>query len=414
MSSSPPEAIKRHGGDVKRRRWAAAGGSLALNLTMDFELSEEQRSLRQSIVEFARRELNEDVVQRDKTAAFSREAWTKCADLGLLGLPVPKEYGGVGADVLTTVIALEALGYACTDNGLVFSLNAQMWACETPIIHFGTDEQKHRYLPGLSDGSLLAAHGMSEPGSGSDAFALSTVAERSDGGYVLTGTKTFVTNAPEADLYVVFATIDRSLGFAGITGFLVEKGTAGLSVGNPLSKMGLRTSPMSEVILEGCEVGEDAVLGEPGGGMAVFNSSMVWERSCILASAVGAMERQLEQSIVYAQERKQFGKSIGSFQAVANPLVDMKIRLETARLLLYRLAWLLDSGRPATLDSALVKLYLSDSYLRSSLDALQVHGGYGYMTEYEVEREVRDAIGSRLYSGTSEIQYNIAARSLGL
>jgi alkylation response protein AidB-like acyl-CoA dehydrogenase len=141
---------------------------------------------------------------------------------------------------------------------------------------------------------------------------------------------------------------------------------------------------------------------------------MVWERSCILASAVGAMERQLEKSIVYAQERKQFGKSIGSFQAVANPLVDMKIRLETARLLLYRVAWLLDSGRPATLDSALVKLYLSDSYLRSSLEALQVHGGYGYMTEYELEREVRDAVGSRLYSGTSEIQYNIAARSLGL
>jgi alkylation response protein AidB-like acyl-CoA dehydrogenase len=389
-------------------------GSLALNLTMDFELSEEQRSLRQSIVEFARRELNEDVVQRDKAAAFSRDAWAKCADLGLLGLPVPKEYGGVGADVLTTVIALEALGYACTDNGLVFSLNAQMWACETPIIHFGTEEQKQRYLPGLSDGSLLAAHGMSEPGSGSDAFGLSTVAERCDGGYVLTGAKTFVTNAPEADVYVLFATIDRSLGFAGITGFLVEKGTRGLSVGQPLSKMGLRTSPMSEVVLEGCEVGEDAVLGEPGGGMAVFNSSMVWERSCILASAVGAMERQLEKSIVYAQERKQFGKSIGSFQAVANPLVDMKIRLETARLLLYRVAWLLDSGRPATLDSALVKLYLSDSYLRSSLDALQVHGGYGYMTEYELEREVRDAVGSRLYSGTSEIQYNIAARSLGL
>jgi alkylation response protein AidB-like acyl-CoA dehydrogenase len=289
-----------------------------------------------------------------------------------------------------------------------------MWACETPIIHFGTEEQKQRYLPGLSDGSLLAAHGMTEPGSGSDAFGLSTVAERGDRGYVLTGTKTFVTNAPEADLYVVFATIDRSLGFAGITGFLIEKGARGLSVGQPLSKMGLRTSPMSEVILEGCEVGEDAVLGEPGGGMAVFNSSMVWERSCILASAVGAMERQLDQSIGYAQERKQFGKSIGSFQAVANPLVDMKIRLETARLLLYRLAWLLDSGRPATLDSALVKLYLSDSYLRSSLDALQVHGGYGYMTEYELEREVRDAIGSRLYSGTSEIQYNIAARSLGL
>lgn len=381
---------------------------------MDFELTEDQRSLRQSVIDFARRELNAEVVERDKTAAFSREAWGKCADLGLLGLPVPKEYGGAGADALTTIVALEALGYACTDNGLVFSLNAQMWACETPIAHFGTEEQKRRYLPGLCDGSLVAAHGMSEPGSGSDAFALATTAEKTERGYVLNGTKTFVTNAPEADLHLLFATIDRSLGFAGITAFLIDADTPGISVGNPLSKMGLRTSPMSEVFLEGCEVSDDSVLGQPGGGMVVFNSSMTWERSCILASTVGAMERQLERSVAYAQERKQFGNPIGSFQAVSHLLVDMKVRLETSRLLLYRLGWLLDSGQSATLDSALVKLYLSESYVRSSLDALQVHGGYGYMTEYELEREVRDAIGSRLYSGTSEIQYNIAARNLGL
>jgi alkylation response protein AidB-like acyl-CoA dehydrogenase len=381
---------------------------------MDFELNEEQRSLRQSIVEFAGRELNADVLERDKEGAFSREAWVKCAELGLLALPVPEEYGGAGADALTILVALEALGYACTDNGLVFSLNAQLWACETPIVHFGTEQQKRSFLPGLCDGSLLAAHGMSEPGSGSDAFALATTATKTDGGYVLNGSKTFVTNAPEADLHLVFATIDRSLGFAGITAFLVENGAPGLSVGKPLSKMGLRTSPMSEVFLESCEVPEDALLGEPGGGMAVFNTSMTWERGCILASTVGAMERQLERSLAYAQERKQFGQPIGSFQAVARSLVDMKIRLETARLLLYRLGWLLSTGRQAALDSALVKLYLSDCYVRSSLDALQIHGGYGYMTEYELEREVRDALGSKIYSGTSEIQYNIAARSMGL
>jgi hypothetical protein len=381
---------------------------------MDFELSDEQRSLRQSIIDFAARELNADVLERDKDGSFSREAWAKCAELGLLALPVPEEYGGTGADALSILVALEALGFACTDNGLVFSLNAQLWACETPIVHFGTDEQKRRYLPGLCDGSVLAAHGMSEPGSGSDAFSLATTATKTDGGYVLNGSKTFVTNAPEADLHLLFATVDRSLGFAGITAFLIDEGTPGLSVGKPLSKMGLRTSPMSEVFLENCEVPEDALLGEPGGGMAVFNTSMTWERGCILASTVGAMERQLERSLAYAQERKQFGKPIGSNQAVARPLVDMKIRLETARLLLYRLGWLLSSGRPAALDSALVKLYLSDCYVRSSLDALQIHGGYGYMTEYELEREVRDALGSKLYSGTSEIQYNIAARSMGL
>jgi alkylation response protein AidB-like acyl-CoA dehydrogenase len=381
---------------------------------MDFELTEEQRSLRRSVVEFAQRELNEDLQARDKDATFSRESWAKCADLGLLGLPVPREYGGADAGALTTLVALEALGYACADNGLVFSLNAQLWACETPIVHFGSEEQKQRYLPGLCDGSLLAAHGMSEPGSGSDAFALTTTATKTDAGYVLDGSKTFVTNAPEADLHLLFATIDRSLGFAGVTAFLVEKGTPGLSVGNPLSKMGLRTSPMSEVVLEGCEVADDAVLGKPGGGMLVFNTSMTWERGCILASTVGSMQRQLEQSLEYAKERKQFGQPIGSFQSVSRMLVDMKIRLETARLLLYRLGWLLDTDQPATLDSALVKLYLSECYVRSSLDALQVHGGYGYMTEYELEREVRDAIGSRLYSGTSEIQYNVAARSMGL
>lgn len=381
---------------------------------MDFELTDEQQSLRKSIVDFARRELGGDVVEADKAAMFSRERWVKCAGLGLLGLPVPEEYGGSGAGALTTIVALEALGYGCPDNGLLFSLNAQLWACTTPIVHFGSEDQKRRYLPGLCDGSLVAAHGMSEPGSGSDAFALTTTALKSSDGYILNGTKTFVTNAPEADLHVVFATVDRGLGFAGVTAFLVDGSTPGVSVGQPLSKMGLRTSPMSEVFLTECEVSEDAVLGEPGGGMAVFNSSMLWERSCILASTVGAMERQLERTLAYARERKQFGQAIGSFQAVSRQLVDMKLRLETSRLLLYRLGWLLDSGRPAALDSALVKLYLSESYVRSSLDALQVHGGYGYMTEYELEREVRDAIGSRLYSGTSEIQYNLAARSIGL
>jgi alkylation response protein AidB-like acyl-CoA dehydrogenase len=255
---------------------------------------------------------------------------------------------------------------------------------------------------------------MSEPGSGSDAFALSTTATASDGGYVLEGTKTFVTNAPEADVYVVFATIDRALGFAGITAFLVDRDAPGLTVGKPLSKMGLRTSPMSELFFEGCEVSENAVLGKPGGGMVVFNTSMAWERGCILASTVGAMERQLEAAVSYARERRQFGAAIGSFQAVSRKLVDMKLRLETSRLLLYRLGWLLDSGRSVTTESALVKLHLSESYLQSSLDALQVHGGYGYMTEYGLEREVRDAIGSRIYSGTSELQYTIAAHGLGL
>lgn len=381
---------------------------------MEFELTDEQRALRHSIIEFAQRELNGDMRERDRSASFSRDAWQKCADMGLLGLPVPEEYGGVGADAITTVAALEALGYGCFDNGLIFSLNAQMWACETPIVRFGTEEQKRRYLPGLCNGSLIAAHGMSEPESGSDAFAMATTAQKTADGYVLDGSKTFVTNAPSSDLFLVFATTDRKLGFAGVTAFLVENGTPGLTVGKPLSKMGLRTSPMSEVYLERCTVPESSLLGKVGGGWIVFNTSMTWERSCILASTVGTMERLLERSVAYAQDRRQFGQPIGSFQAVAHRLVDMKLRVETARLLVYRLAWLLDNGREAALDSALVKLYLSESYVRTTMDALQIQGGYGYMTEYELERDVRDSIASRLYSGTSEVQYNIAAQSMGL
>jgi alkylation response protein AidB-like acyl-CoA dehydrogenase len=380
----------------------------------DFEPTDEQQRLRETIIDFARAELNRDTIGRDKNAAFSKEIWKRCADLGLQGLPIPAEYGGVGADATTIMVALEALGYACRDNGLIFSLNAQMWACETPILKFGTEQQKRRYLPNLCDGSLIAAHGMSEPGSGSDAFALTTTATPTNGGYTLHGSKTFVTNAPESDLFLVFATTDRERGFAGLCGFLLERGTAGLTVGAPLSKMGLRTSPMSELFFDGCQVPEEQMLGKPGAGMAMFTSSMLWERSCILASTVGTMQYQLERAIAYARERRQFGQPIGSFQAVSHRIVDMKVRVETARLLLYRLGWLLERGQPATIDSALAKLYLSECFVQSSLDALQVHGGYGYMTEYELERDVRDAIGARLYSGTSDIQRNIIARSLGL
>jgi L-prolyl-PCP dehydrogenase len=381
---------------------------------IEFELTDEQRMLRETVLEFAKRELDDDVMRHDREGRFSREAWRKCAELGLQGLPVPTEYGGSGADPVTVVVALEALGYACRDNGLIFSLNAQMWSCETPIVKFGSETQKRRYLPALCDGSIIAGHGMSEPESGSDAFSLSTTAEKRGAAYVLTGSKTFVTNGPESDVFVVFATTDRSKGFAGLCAFLVDRDTPGLTVGAPLSKMGLRTSPMSEIFLDGCTVPEEQLLGKPGAGMAMFNASMRWERSLILASTLGTMQRQLERCIGYARERKQFGQPIGRFQAVSHRIVDMRLRLETARLLLYRLGWLLARGESAALESALTKLYLSECFVQSSLDALQIHGGYGYMTEYELERDVRDAVASRIYSGTSDIQHNIAAGYLGL
>ncbi len=381
---------------------------------MDFDWTDEQRELRAAVARFAEAELSDDVGRRDRNGEFSREAWSKCADFGIQGLPVPPEYGGAGADALTTIAALEGLGYGCLDGGLVFSLNAQMWACELPLVKFGTEEQKRRYLPALCEGSAIAAHGMSEPEAGSDALALKATAERRGRHFVLNGSKTFVTNAPIADVFLIFAATDPGRKLGGVSAFLVRRDTPGLYVGPPLHKMGLRTSPMSELFFDGCEVPEDQLLGETGGGAAVFGVAMQWERGCILASAVGAMERQLERTLSHAKERKQYGRSIGSFQAVAHKIVDMKLRLESARLMLYRFGWLLQSDAASPLDSALTKLLLSESYVQSSMDALQVHGGYGYMEEYEVERDVRDAIGSRLYSGTSEIQRNIAAAYLGL
>jgi hypothetical protein len=381
---------------------------------MDFALSPEQVELRESTIRFARRELADDLLGRDARGEFSRPLWEKCATFGIQGLFVPAEYGGSGFDVLTTIVALEALGYACKDNGLLFSLNAQMWSCELPLLKFGREDQKRRYLPGLCDGSLVGVQAMSEPGSGSDALSLRTTAEPRGNRYLLNGSKTFITNAPMADLFVVFGRTGEGKGFADISGFLVERDTPGLTVSPPIHKMGLRTSPMAELAFADCEVEGDALLGKPGAGWFIFNTSMEWERSCILACAVGTMERQLERCIAYARERKQFGQPIGKFQAVAHKIVDMKIRLETARLLLYRVGWLKANRRQSLIDSAMVKLFLSECFLHSSLDAVQIHGGYGYTAEYELERELRDAVGSRLYSGTSEIQRNIIAGGLGL
>ncbi len=381
---------------------------------MDFSWTEDQLAFRDTIVKFAQKELNDDLVEREKRGELSRDNWQGCARLGILGLAVPPEYGGTGADILTTLLAMEGLGYGCADLGLVFAMNAQMWSVQHPILAFGTEAQRRKYLPGLCDGTLIGAHGMSEPGSGSDAYSLRTRAERVRDGYVLNGTKTFVTNAPIADLAVVFATVDSAKGIGGITGFLVGKDTPGFSVSKSFHKMGLRTSPMSELILEDCLVPEELRLGAEGAGVGIFTSAMEWERCCILGSHVGAMERQLEACVRYSRERRQFGQPIGKFQSVANRIADMKVRLETARLILYKAAWLKKSGKSAMMETALAKLYLSECFVQSSLDAIRTHGGYGYLTEFQVERDLRDSIGGTIYSGTSDIQRMIIARLSGL
>jgi len=381
---------------------------------MEFAWNEDQLALRRSILEFATRALSDDIISDDRWGTFSRERWTRCAKFGILGLALPEEDGGSGLDPLTTMMAMEALGYACRDNGLLFALNAQMWAVQAPISRFASAEQRERYLPALVRGDIIGAHAITEPGSGSDAFAMWSNAVLHGDKYVLNGSKTFVTNAPMADVFLVFASTNRARGFMGITAFLIDKGHPGLVVGNPIEKMGLRTSPYSEVVLDDCSIPLSARLGNEGNGGTIFKHSMGWERSCILASHVGAMERQLETCVQYARERQQFGQPIGKYQNVSSMIVDMKLRLETSRFLLYHAGWLRAQGNEAVQEVALAKLHLSESFVQSSLQAIQIHGGYGYTTEYGIERDLRDALGGRIYSGTSEIQREVIARSMGL
>ncbi len=381
---------------------------------MDFSWSERQIELRDGAAKFAAAELNDNLIENDRNGVFNQAGWTKCGEFGIQGLPVPEDFGGLGVDALTTVGVLEKLGYACRDNGLIFSLNAHLWTAVMPLVEFGSDEQKQRWLPGLANGNLIGGNAVSEPDSGSDAYSLRTTAERKGGNYILNGSKIYATNAPVADLMVVFATVDPSKGPRGVTAFLVEKDTPGMSVGSKLAKMGLRTSPMAEIFFDNCKIPETHRLGREGAGPDLFTRAMTWERGSILASAVGSMERLLETCVRYAKQRKQFGQPIGKFQQVSGKIVDMKLRLETSRRLLYQTAWLRDQGKTAVLEAAMTKLHISDNWVKCCEDALQIHGGYGYMTEAELERELRDALGSKIYSGTSEIQCNLIAALLGL
>ncbi|MGH7618613.1 MAG: acyl-CoA dehydrogenase family protein [Gemmatimonadaceae bacterium] len=382
---------------------------------MDFAYTPEQQQLRDGVIRFAREVLNDDLVERDRTQTFRRDLWTRCAQMGLTGLPVPEEYGGAGLDSLSAAIALEALGYGCRDGGLVFSICAHLLSCVVPIWKHGTEEQKRRYLPGLCDGSAIGVHAMTEPGSGSDAFNLMTRAEAEGDSFRVNGTKMFISNGPVADVVIVFTMTDRTKGFhGGTTPFLVDRGTPGFRVSQRLEKMGLRTSPLGELVFEDVMVPSSAALGGIGSGAAMFTEAMDWERVLLFAAQVGTLERLLDDAIKYAKTRKQFGQAIGKFQAVSHRIADMKVTLEAARLLTYRAATRLETSRSVSLDAAMAKLFVSESLVRAAMDSVQIFGGYGYMTEYEVERALRDAIGSTIYSGTSEIQRNIIARWLGL
>lgn len=382
---------------------------------MNFDWTEEQNAFFERMKSFALDEMRDDVIERDEHSVFAEDIWQKAAAFGVHGMYIPKQYGGQeSADIQTAMHAMEALGYGCEDGGLLLAMNAQMWAVQLPILHFGTDFQKEHFLPELCAGRWKGAHGITEPSSGSDVFNMKTTAEKVDGGYVLNGSKCMVTLAPVCDLALVVASTDPSKGKWGVSTFLVESSFEGFRRGDNHLKMGLRTVPIGELHLENCFVPETHRLGKEGGGFSTFNYSLEFERCCILASQVGAMQRQLEICIRYAKEREQFGQRIGKFQSVSNRIADMKVRLETSRLMLYKVAWLKSQGKPAMMDAAILKLYLSECYAASSEDSLRIHGGRGYLTENGVDRDLRDAIGGVLYAGTSDIQRNIVAGLLGV
>jgi len=381
---------------------------------MDFSLTAEQIRFKESVVEFARRALKNEALEHGDPREFYWEGWRRCAEFGIQGIAMPKAYGGLELDLLTCVLIMQGLGYACRDAGLIFSLNTQIWTCECPILKFGTEEQKEKYLGRLISGSIVGGHAMTEPDSGSDAFSMKTRAVRDGDRYILNGTKIFITNAPIADILLVFAVTNEQKKFGGVSAFIVEKGFPGFSVGKPFSLMGLRSCPIGEVILQDCEVPAENRLGSEGAGSAIFNSEMEQERSCLFASQLGAMEKILEDCVQYAKARSQFGQPIGDYQAVSHKIADMRVRIELSRLILYQVAWMKASGKRAPVESSIAKLYVSESYVQTCMDALQIHGAYGYSTEFPIERNLRDSIAGKIYFGSSEIQRNILASFLGL
>lgn len=378
---------------------------------MDFSWSTDQEALYERGLAFARNELGGGP---GKDGGLQRATWSKLGGFGYLGLSVPTAHGGLGLDALTTVRMVEALGKGCADTGLVFSACAHLFACVMPIVESGTETQQRELLPRLCSGDLIAANAISESGAGSDVFSLKTRASRDGRDYVLDGEKGWVTNGPTADVYLVYAVTKPGAGFLGISAFLVSRDTPGLTVGSPFKKMGLTGSPISPIYLEGCRVPESRRLGKEGQGSAVFRRSMQWERACLFGSYVGLMERTLEKCITFASQRVQGGKPIGKYQAISHRIADMKQRLEAARLLLYRACWKLDRKEDAMLEVALAKVAVSEAAIQSGLDAVQIHGGSGYVEEGGVEQLLRDAVPSTIFSGTSEIQRDIIASRLGL
>ncbi len=377
---------------------------------MDFSFTEEQEMFKDSILKFAEKEIRPGIMEREEEG-FSYDAWKKMGELGLLGLSIPAEYGGGGADAMTTVVGLEAFGRGSWDGSLCVVWGSHLLIGAMPIVELGTEEQKKKYLPKMATGEKIGAFALTEPEAGSDATGLKTTAAKDGDNYILNGSKTFISNAPIADLFIVFASTDLEKRAGGLTIFIVEKDTPGLTIGKPLDKYEGKSTPTGEIFFDECRVPAENMLGGEGEGFQAMLYTLGWERIAF-APTVGLMEADLDACIEYSKERKQFGRPIGKFQLVQAMLAEMKMDLEASRYLTYLVAWKKDRGEFIGLDAAIAKTFISEAAERSSRKAVQIFGGYGCMKEYPIGRNLWFSKMTTIGGGTSQIQRLVIGRLL--
>ncbi len=378
---------------------------------MEFEFTREQKMFKKEVIRFAKKEIVPRVEEHDLKKAFDFESFRKLGEFGILGLHFPEEYGGSGADVITTVLAGEALGEAGVDGGLTLAYGAHSFLCADTIYRHGTEEQRKKYIPKLASGEWIGCMGLTEPDAGSDVASMKTTAEKKGDTYVLNGSKIFITNGPIADVAVVYAKTDPEKRHAGISAFIVEKGTPGFSTGPNMIKMGVSTSQTSELYFNNCVIPAENLLGKEGDGFNMSLQTVEWDRSALLAPFVGAATYMLKRCSEYAKMRVQFGRTIGTFQATKHKLANIRIFAEAARSLVYRIAWCKDQGRPLNhLEAAVAKLFVGDWSLEPANDAIVLFGGYGYCHEYGMERIFRDSRLAPIGGGTSDIQKMIISK----
>jgi alkylation response protein AidB-like acyl-CoA dehydrogenase len=356
----------------------------------------------------------DDMIERDRDCQFSRSAWKAVAERGILASVVPTELGGSGHDAVTSTLILEGLGLGCRDNGLAFAAASQMLSFQDSLVRFGSDAQRTDVLLPAIEGDLIGAFAITEADSGSDTHAMATSAVKESGGWRLTGSKAHITLAPIADIVIVFAVTNPDAGSWGISAFVVHTDRPGVTLTPTHPKMGLRTTPFGDIHLDGYLAEPSDMLGGEGAGASIFAACMESERGLIMATHLGAAERVIDEAIERANTREQFGQPIGAFQAISHRLADMRLQHETARLLMYKAAASIATGGRATMEAAMAKLQASEAIASIALDASRIHGARGYVTSFEVEREVRDALGGLVYSGTSDVQKNLIAALMGV